>query len=141
MDATLLAAAGLDRLERFDTGVPIPVEVMLPAPAQGAVGVETLADGPARALVAAIGCADTQACVFAERAFLAALKADCHSPVGALATLARGKLTLAAELFDEDGRETVAGAMTGADGVALAQALAADLLARAPAGVRALFQG
>ncbi len=141
VDATLLAAAGLDRLGRHDTGTAIPVTAMLPAPAQGAVGVETRADGPARALVAAIGCADTSACVRAERAFLAALKADCHSPVGALATLADGVMTLTAELLDEDGREHVSGMLHGSDGEALGAALAADLLARAPAAVRALFQG
>ena len=141
VDATLLAAAGLDRLGRHDTGVAIAVEMMLPAPAQGAVGVETLADGPARAMVAAIGCADTMACVLAERALLAALRADCHSPVGALATLDADGITLVGELLDEDGREHVTGRISGTDGVALGAALATDLLDRAPLAVRRLFQG
>jgi hydroxymethylbilane synthase len=141
VDATLLAAAGLDRLGRHETGAAIAVETMLPAPAQGAVGIETLADGPARALIATVGCADTMACVLAERALLAALRADCHSPVGALATLEAGRLTLAAELLDEDGGAHVAGRISGTDGVALGAALAARLLDEAPPAVRRLFQG
>lgn len=141
VDATLLAAAGLDRLGRHDTGTPIPVEVMLPAPAQGAVGVETLADGPARALVAAIDCAETQACVLTERAFLAALGASCHSPVGALATRDAEGITLRAELLDQDGRAHVSGSASGPDGGAVGAALAAELLGRAPGEVRRLFDG
>lgn len=141
VDATLLAAAGLDRLGRFDTGVAIEPDVMLPAPSQGAIGIETLADGPARALVAAIGCSTTLACVGAERALLAALGASCHSPVGALARSEGGGMTLAAELLDEDGTAHVTGVIAGEDGVALGTALAADLLDRAPAEVRRLFAG
>ncbi len=141
VDATLLAAAGLERLGRHDTGTPIPLSTMLPAPTQAAIGVETLADAPARALVAAIDCAETRACVMTERAFLAALRADCHSPVGALATLSGGEITLAAELFDEQGTASVEGSARGHDGVALARSLAADLLGRAPPAVRRLFDG
>ena len=141
VDATLLAAAGLDRLGRHDTGVAIATETMLPAPAQGAVGVETRAEGAARALVAAIDCAATRACVMTERAFLAGLRADCHSPVGALATIAGDTITLAAELLDEDGTASIDGRASGSDGVALGQALAIDLLSRAPHVVRRLFDG
>lgn len=114
---------------------------MLPAPAQGAVGIETLADGPARALVAPINCPTTLACVSAERALLAALGASCHSPVGALARSEGGGMTIAAELLDEDGTAHVVGILAGEDGVALGKALAADLLGRAPAQVRRLFAG
>jgi hydroxymethylbilane synthase len=141
VDATLLAAAGLERLGRHDTGVAIPVEVMLPAPAQGAVGVETLADGAARALVAAIDDAATHRAVACERALLAALQADCHSPVAALATVAGDVLTLRAQLLSEDGAEAVEGELSGPLETDVGAALAADLLARAPAGVRGLFAG
>ena len=140
--ATLLAAAGLDRLGRDGVGLAIPVATMLPAPAQGAVGVEVRADDAgALALVAAIDHPPTSACVAAERALLAALVADCHSPVAALATLAGETLTLAAELLSEDGADHVVGEASGEDPRSVAAALAADLLARAPAGVRALFAG
>lgn len=143
VDATLLAAAGLDRLGRRDTGVTIETDVMLPAPAQGAVGVEARAGSEAAALVAAIDHADTHRAVLAERSLLAALTASCHSPVGALATVANGQLTLAAELLTEDGAEHVTGTVAGAVGEAmgLGEALARDLLARAPAAVRVLFAG
>lgn len=141
IDATLLAAAGLERLERHETGVPLPVETTLPAPAQGAVGVETLADGPARALVEVIDCADTHRCIRMERALLAALGATCHSPVAAIATWQGDQIHLAAELLDEDGTAHVGGSTIGSAEDTLATALAADLLARAPAVIRQLFGG
>ena len=141
VDATLLAAAGLDRIGRHDTGIPIETHTMLPAPAQGAVGIETLADTPVRALVAAINCDNTHACVLAERALLAALGASCHSPVGALARREGNGMTLAAELLDEDGTANVTALLAGEDGPTLGAALAADLLDRAPPSVRRLFAG
>ena len=133
-DATLLAAAGLNRLGRSDVGIDIPVDIMLPAPAQGAVGVECrAADTRVRDLVTAISDTPTMHCVSAERAFLAALSADCHSPVAALATGVGGALHLRGELLAEDGRASVAG-----DGHDPAQ-LAAELLACAPDSIRRLF--
>ena len=91
-DATLLAAAGLDRLGRPDVGAAVPLDVMLPAPAQGAVGIEVRAgDAAARTHVSAIDHATTSRCIAAERALLAALRADCHSPVAALASIASGE--------------------------------------------------
>ncbi|WP_374939384.1 hydroxymethylbilane synthase [Sphingomonas sp. NBWT7] len=141
VDATLLAAAGLDRLGRHDTGVALAIDDMLPAPAQGAVGIETRADGPARALVAAIDCAATRACVMAERAFLARLGATCHSPVAALATQGADGITLRAELLGEDGEDHVTAFLTGSDGVAVGTQLAETLLGRAPPAIRRLFEG
>lgn len=141
VDATLLAAAGLERLERHDTGVPLPLETTLPAPAQGAVGVETLREGPARQLVQVIDCAETHRCVLTERALLAALGATCHSPVAALASCRDGQIALSAELLDEEGTAHVTGSMTGPDGHSLALALATDLLERAPPTIRHLFGG
>ena len=143
VDATLLAAAGLDRLGRGDVGAAIDTDVMLPAPAQGAVGIECRADDAAtRERLAAIADAPTMACVLAERALLAGLGADCHSPVAALAVIEDGALRLRAQLYAGDGSESVAGEARGAIGdTGFAGALAADLLARAPAAVRALFGG
>ena len=139
VDATLLAAAGLERLGRHDTGVAIPLERMLPAPAQGAVGIETLADGAARERVAAIDHAATHAAVAAERALLAGLRADCHSPVAALAQYDAGELLLRAQLLSPDGAASVEGEARGDDPVTLGARLALDLLDRAPPVVRALF--
>jgi len=139
VDATLLAAAGLDRLGRRDVGTPIAD--MLPAPAQGAVGIEVRRDDAAAvALVAAIDDIATSACVHAERGLLAALQADCHSPVAALATPQGHDIALTAELLSEDGTAHVAGHLVGASET-VGAALAADLLARAPAAVRRLFGG
>jgi hydroxymethylbilane synthase len=142
-DATLLAAAGLERLGRHDIGHAIPINIMLPAPAQGAVGIEVRADDShAVALVAAIDHPESHCCIQAERALLAALKADCHSPVAALAVIEGAILTLTAELFSEDGAEHVHGQLEGAPlDSHLPAALARDLLTRAPPAVRRLFEG
>jgi hydroxymethylbilane synthase len=138
-DATLLAAAGLDRLSR-SVGHAISTEEMLPAPAQGAVGIEVRADDEiAQVIVGAIDYPATSCCVRTERALLAALGADCHSPVAALASLSGEMLTLRAELLAEDGSDHVAGRAEGTDGAALGTALAAELLTRAPTAVRQLF--
>ncbi len=141
VDASLLAAAGLDRLGRFDVGVAIDTDVMLPAPSQGAVGIEArAADDRMRGWLGAIDHAPTHQAVLVERALLAALVADCHSPVAALATPDGAEMVLRAELFSEDGGAHVAGTLRGTigDGT-LAARLAADLLARAPDPVRRLF--
>jgi len=141
-DATLLAAAGLDRLGKGQVGSAIEPEVMLPAPAQGAVGIEVRADdGRALAALAAIDHRATHACVLTERALLAGLGADCHSPVAALAVAAGGRLHLRAELIGVDGEAAVAGEAVGDDPAGLGAGLAADLLARAPEPVRRLFAG
>ena len=130
-DATLLAAAGLERLARPDVGVAIDTDTMLPAPAQGAVGVEARTDDrDTQALLAILDHAPTHACVLKERALLAALHADCHSPVAALAD---HDGTMRAELLAEDGSAHVTG--EGDDPAALAR----DLLDRAPDSIRSLF--
>ncbi|MDO6413139.1 hydroxymethylbilane synthase [Sphingomonas sp. BIUV-7] len=142
-EATLLAAAGLDRLGRADIGFAIPIETMLPAPAQGTVGIETLrASGETLRLLGAIDHAATHRCVLAERALLAALGADCRSPVAALAVEQGGAIHLRAELLSEAGEEHVAGETRFAAGDDAAPgALARDLLARAVPALRALFTG
>jgi len=140
-EATLLASAGLDRLGRVGIGHPIPIEEMLPAPAQGAVGIETLtANNIVQALLGAIDDAQTHACVDAERALLAALGADCRSPVAALAVRSGAGLHLRAEILTEDGAECRSGeAMLLQKGDA--EALARRLLDGASPRLRALFTG
>jgi hydroxymethylbilane synthase len=116
---------------------------MLPAPSQGAVGIEVRAeDDRSRAIIDAINHADTCTCVGTERAMLAALGADCHSPVAALARIEGDLVVLTAQLFSMDGTETVRGEAASAIGdIAMPEALAADLLARAPEPVARLFAG
>ncbi|HEX7849148.1 MAG TPA: hydroxymethylbilane synthase [Sphingomonas sp.] len=141
-DATLLAAAGLDRLGRGDVGIALAIEEMLPAPAQGAVGIECRADDAmTAALLVAIDHQATSHAVRCERAFLATLDATCHSPIAALATIAGDKVILRAELLSEDGGDHVAGDASGPDGEALARDLAGALLERATPAIRAGFGG
>ncbi|WP_394652847.1 hydroxymethylbilane synthase [uncultured Sphingomonas sp.] len=142
-DATLLAAAGLERLGRVDVGVPIAIAEMLPAPAQGAVGIECRADDePTAKRLAKIDHPKTHACVLAERALLAALVADCHSPVAALAQIEGAVLTLSATLYSEDGAHHVSAQESGAPAdLAVSQVLAEKLLVLAPEPIRVLFAG
>ncbi|HET9510921.1 MAG TPA: hydroxymethylbilane synthase [Sphingomonas sp.] len=142
-DATLLAAAGLERLGRMDVGVAIAVAEMPPAPAQGAVGIECRADDAlTQNRLAKIDHPKTHACVRAERALLAALVADCHSPVAALAQIEGAVLTLAATLYSQDGAHHVSAQESGApNDPAVSRALADKLLALAPDPVRVLFAG
>ena len=140
-DVTLLAAAGLDRLGQSGIGHAVPIETMLPAPAQGAIGMEALADNiSVRALLAAIDHGDTHASVAAERAVLRALGGTCHSPIAALAVPEGERLWLRAQILSNDGRESVTAELRLAQGdEAAAMALGEDLLDRASADLRALF--
>lgn len=141
-DATLLAAAGLDRLGMDDTGHAIPTEVMLPAPSQGAVGLEVRADDAhVRALVSAVNHEATCRCVEAERELLAELGGDCRSPIAALATIeSGGAMRLRGEIYAVDGSDVVRGDML-ISGARTPADLARDLLARAAPDVRRLFAG
>ncbi|MFC3714527.1 hydroxymethylbilane synthase [Sphingoaurantiacus capsulatus] len=137
-DATLLAAAGLDRLGRPDVGTPIPPELFLPAPAQGAVGIELRAnDDVMRAMIAAIDDAPTSAAVGSERALLAALGGSCRSAVAAHAAFTGG---IRAEILLPDGSERIIAARDSTDEAAIRD-LAAELLGTASPALRALFEG
>ncbi|MCY3666626.1 MAG: hydroxymethylbilane synthase, partial [Gemmatimonadetes bacterium] len=94
-DAVVLAVAGLNRLgwqERI--GCYLPLNQVLPAPGQGALGLQMRADHPARATVAALNHAPTLASVQAERHLLHTLRAGCHAPVGAWGRIAGALLVL-----------------------------------------------
>lgn len=143
-DATLLAAAGLDRLDMADTGAAIEIDEMLPAPSQAAIGIECRAeDSIVRAAIGAINHVPTCAAVEAERTLLAELGADCRSPVAALAVAEPGgALKLRAQLLSLNGKEMVEGDMLlGSTVDATPEALARSLLERAPPSVRKLFAG
>ncbi|MEO9470303.1 hydroxymethylbilane synthase [Parasphingorhabdus sp.] len=139
--ATLLAAAGLDRLEMENIGHEISNEIMLPAPAQGAIGIETLCEAQSiRALLATISSEPTFRAVMAERAFLAELAADCHSPVAASAAVTGDRVNLRGEILLPDGSEHVSdkAEFDSDDGKAPGQ-LARSLLDRASAELKAVF--
>jgi hydroxymethylbilane synthase len=105
VDATMLAVAGLKRLGRGAlVDVVLEPAEMLPAVGQGAVGVECRSDDAAvRQALAAVHCADTATRLAAERALLAALDGSCRTPIGGLATLADGRLSLEALVAEPDG--------------------------------------
>jgi hydroxymethylbilane synthase len=142
IDATLLAAAGLDRLGQT-AGHLIELDEMLPASAQGAVGITArTGDDATLARIAAINHLDTFNCVLIERAFLAALGGTCHSPVAALAVLAHGDVTFQGQILAEDGSDVQSGGFTAPLHTAQARvaALAAELLGRAGPALRGLFE-
>ena len=138
-DATLLAAAGLDRLG-MAVGNGIALETILPAPGQAAIGIECRSDdSQTLALLAAIDDGQTSRCVSAERAFSRRLGGTCHSPVAALAELDGDRIRFRAELLSPDGAERVAGDWI-IDEPGEATRLAEALLADAPASILAVFE-
>ena len=105
-DAIVLAAAGLNRAGLFDDSwmSMVDVGIMLPAPGQGALALQCRRDDERTgALLAVLNHAESAECVAAERALVAALKADCHSPVAALAAAKAGTLTLEVAVGGRDG--------------------------------------
>lgn len=136
--ATFLAMAGLNRLGRDDVpAVPIPVDAMLPAVGQGAIGVESRADDDTVSeLLAAIHDPETGLRLAAERAFLAGLDGSCQTPIAGLAEIAGGRLRLRGEILRPDGSERLAHDCEGAatDGDALGAEAAAVLRGQAGSG-------
>lgn len=141
VDATLLAAAGLERLGRSNVGSPIDTGEMLPAPAQGAIGIECRSnDAMAAALIAAIDHRETHDAVLAERAFTRALGGTCHSPVAAFARIEGDQIAFAGEILSADGAERVAAEARFPIGdLDAPAALARRMIGDAPASIRALF--
>ncbi|MEM8685857.1 MAG: hydroxymethylbilane synthase [Pseudomonadota bacterium] len=103
--ATFLACAGLNRLGRSALiTAPISPEEMLPAVAQGAIGVEVRADDSAtRDLLKPLNHKATEITVAAERAFLAVLDGSCRTPLAGLAEITGSELRLRACVLSEDG--------------------------------------
>jgi hydroxymethylbilane synthase len=142
-DATLLARAGLNRLGESGTGHPLEPHEWLPAPGQGAIAIECRADDAAtRGLLAAIDHAPSRHAVLAERALLAGLGGNCHSPIAVLTEAEGPQLVMRAAIFSPDGAEKVERTARFAPGDSAAPAaLAAQLLAEAPEAVRVHFSG
>jgi hydroxymethylbilane synthase len=142
-DVTLLAAAGLERLDVASVGTPLDPATWLPAPAQGAIGIECLA---ARDdlfdLFAAIDHAPSHAAIRAERALLAGLGGTCHSPIAVHTRHDNMTLHLTAALFSPDGVHRVdARQRVPLDHPQAAADLAKNLLDAAPGAIRMLFNG
>lgn len=105
LDALILAAAGLDRLGlAVADGARLPLELMLPAPAQGALALQVRADdGGLRASLAAVDHAPTRIAVEVERALLRRIGGGCLAPLGAFADVEAGTLRLRAAFEDGGG--------------------------------------
>jgi len=135
---TFLAMAGLRRLDRADVATAaIAPEVMLPAVAQGAIGIERReGDTRVAALLEPIHDALTGQRLAAERAFLAALDGSCETPIAGLAEIDGGTLRLRGEILRPDGSESHADDATAPveDGAALGAEMAAGLLGRSGPG-------
>jgi hydroxymethylbilane synthase len=115
-DATLLALAGLERLGLASHATSIlSTEEMLPAVAQGAIGVTCRSDDAAtRALLAPLNDAISAAAVACERAFLARLDGSCKTPIAGLAEIADGIVRFRGLILTPDGGEWYDVEVTGA---------------------------
>ena len=130
-DAIILAAAGLIRLGlKARIRALLTPEQSLPAPGQGALGIEILAGrDDLAAWIAPLGDSQTTHCVRAERAFSRALGGSCQVPLGAYAVHDKGELWLRGFVATPDGGQMVCGELRGrpADDDALGQGLAQQL--------------
>lgn len=142
-DAVVLARAGLARIGRLDEATEVldPLQ-MLPAPGQGALAVECLAEGDlGDVLREALDDRYTRAAVEAERAVLATLEGGCSAPIGALAEVVEGEdeeeLWVRAVALSPDGVLTVRMSASGSpsDAVGVGTRLADDMLADGAAGL------
>lgn len=134
-DALILACAGLDRLSFGDRiTLRIPLDELLSAPAQGALGISCRkGDADAAAAIATLDDPLASAAAAAERSLLHALRAGCRAPVAALATPGEeGTLVLRARVLALDGSEMLEDVATGpaTDPGGLGRLLADRLLSR-----------
>ncbi|WP_136636481.1 hydroxymethylbilane synthase [Pseudooceanicola onchidii] len=137
-EATFLAMAGLNRLGRPEVAQSaLAPEEMLPAVAQGAIGIERRLDDTRTAdMLAAIHDTPTAQRLAAERAFLAALDGSCETPIAGLADLDGSTLRLRGEILRPDGSECLTDDQTAPieDAAELGRTMATGLLARAGDG-------
>ena len=108
-DATILAAAGLNRLNLGHIGHAIAIGDMLPAPAQGAVGIACRADDAVTLkILVQLNDLETADCVAVERAFLAELEGSCRTPIAALARFdSNDDIELRGEILSIDGTRRI----------------------------------
>jgi len=141
-DAIVLAVAGLTRLG-LDGRIRsrLSPEESLPAPGQGALGIECLeSKREVAALVAPLADRGTALCVRAERAVSRGLGGSCTLPLAAFAELSGSELRLRALVSSADGRRIVRAEQKGADPEALGAAVVEDLRARGAAEILASLE-
>lgn len=133
MEAVCLASAGLRRLGLAECATEIlPMDVMLPAAGQGALGVQARAGDEAAALAASLDHPISRAAVDAERAMLHRLQGGCRLPVGAHASIDGSMLTILGAVVAPDGSAVLRGSRNGSagEGARLGAELAGELLDR-----------
>lgn len=138
-EGTFLAMAGLTRLGLLGevNAAPIGEDDMLPAVAQGAIGIERrVDDGSIATMLDAIRHPETEARLAAERAFLKRLDGSCQTPIAALAMIDGDAMTLRGEILRPDGSTAYSGDRAGmvTDGPSMGVDLAEALLTQAGAG-------
>lgn len=137
--ATFLACAGLNRLGKSDviTSIVEPEE-MLPAVAQGAIGIEVRADDEGtRALLSPLNHKETSEAISAERGFLKVLDGSCRTPLAALARISSDSVNLRAMVLSPDGARMFETGRQGpvSDAEALGRDAGAELKAAAGADI------
>lgn len=144
-DAIVLANAGLSRLGLADRVTEhLSAKQCLPAIGQGIIGIECCEDKcRVRELLRPLEHSGSRRCLEAERAVAAGLRASCHSPVAAAATIEHEQISLSAIVALPDGSELVRAAAAGDldQAVRLGSELAEDLLARGAADILRQIEG
>lgn len=142
-EATLLAMAGLTRLDMLETATqPMEPEEMLPAIAQGIIGIERRVDDEALAdLLQPLNHQETAIRMAAERAFLAELDGSCHTPIAGYATLAGGRIQFKGEIVKPDGSLSLTHEVEGpaVEAVSLGRAAARAVKEKAGAELASFF--
>ena len=113
-EATFLACAGLSRLNLKDLINPVGVNEMLPAVAQGAIGIEQKSDNEQiRDFLKPIHHRKTELQLLVERSFLSELDGSCRTPIGGLAEIEEDTVTFYGEILKPDGSKKFKGIWTG----------------------------
>lgn len=114
-DAVILAYAGIERLGLKLKLSIIPVEAMLPAAGQGALGIEIHKDAAnTEKLIKVLDNADSHLAIDAERALLSGLEGGCQVPIGVHANVEKNQISIKAGVFSLDGKIAVRDEISGA---------------------------
>jgi hydroxymethylbilane synthase len=142
-DAIILATAGLARLRLGERGTPIDADDFTPAAGQGCLLLEALATNDAAISAAApTNDPDSATALKAERALVLTLEADCHTAVGAMATVDGNSIEMSAVVLAPDGSSALRAMVTSTEGPELVgRNLAKQLLDAGAADLLALARG
>ncbi len=129
LDGVVLAGAGLKRLNINPPNlIELPTDRFVPAPAQGALAIQAREGSEAARLIGVLDDSSVRRAVDAERHFLRAIDAGCHTPVGALTRLDGTNIALHGQLFSDDGEKMVEHIQCGDDPTVVGEQLADHLL-------------